>query len=195
MKRINFTLFFFCAAFIIGCSERTFAQQEIATEKRNLIQELRDLTGLKKLGVKTGFTSTNIGEVLISIIEKDKELTEAQKQELKKTVVEAQNRLEKQIRDFSEDTTISTQLSEEVSFQLFDNNFTESELREMVVFYRTPTGQKSLKFFSGYTKQLEKAFTEAYSKKLQDFLGAKLQAEIDWLKEKIKELKDKKLEA
>lgn len=138
---------------------------------------------------------SDIGEILKSPIEKDQELTSEQKQEMRRLASEATVRLEKVMRDYTADATLSAQLFEETSLQLFDKTFTESELQEMVVFYRTPTGQKAAKFMTGLTGKLTRAFTEAFTQKFRTFVNSKLQEEMEQLKQKIKEAKNKKPEA
>lgn len=195
MLKLNFTILVICLAAVLFCTNSVFSQQSVSPEKKDLIQEIQDLTGVKKFSVQTKFSSTNIGDALAPLLEKEKELTDDQKLELKIFFSETKEWLEKQIRDFSADKAISDQVAEEVSFQLFDKNFTESELREMVVFYRTPTGQKAAKFMINYTSQLGKLFGDSYNKKLKEFAESKLNEANELIKQKIKELKNKTPEA
>jgi hypothetical protein len=181
-----------CLAAVLSCVNPAFAQQSISSEKKALIGEIRELTGMKNLAAKTEMTKTNIGNAVLSVLDKDKELTDTQKQELKKFAIEGKDRLEKQIRDFSADKTISSQLFDEAFIQLYDKNFNDRELQEMAAFYRTPTGQKATKFMAGFINQLTKTFSESFGKKVQEFGSSKLEEEIELLKQKIKEMKDRK---
>jgi hypothetical protein len=195
MKKFNFALFsIFVAVVVLSCSNFAFAQQGIPAEKKALILEVRDLTGMTNLTAKTGFTSTTVGKALNNVVNSDKDLTGGQKQELQKSITEGTERLENQIREFSEDKAISEQTFEEAFVGLYDKNFTEAELRELVVFYRTPTGKKAAAFMNKFNDQIMKAFSDAFGKKLQDFASSKLEAEVELLKQKIKEMKNKKLE-
>lgn len=194
MKKLNFTIFTVCLAAMLFCADPALAQQRIFSDKKILIEELRQLTGMQNLVVKQEVSTSNIGDSLMPLVEKDKELTDDQRRELKKQAVEGNERIEKLIRDFMADTTISSQLFDEVFFQLYDKNFTETELREMVVFYRTPTGQKSAKFMSGFINQLSKTYGAAFGQKFREFVTSKLQEEVELLKQKIQEVKTAKLE-
>ena len=68
----------------------TFAQQTPSIEKRALASEFRKLTGANKVNSSINFSSDGIREILSAVVEQDKELTEAQKQELRKPVWQMQ---------------------------------------------------------------------------------------------------------
>ena len=84
------------------------------------------------------------------------------------------------------------QLLEDAAVLLFDRNLTEDELREGIVFYKTPAGQKIAKFLPGVQKQLVKDFGESAGKNLQAFIAPKINAEVDELKKRIAAAKEKK---
>lgn len=192
MIKLNSTTFAICIAIVLFCSSSASAQESVYSDKKALIKEIQDLTGMKDLSVKQEVSETNIGDALMLIMEKDKELTDAQKQELKKFIIEGKERIEKQIRDYTADKALAAQLFEEVFVQLYDKNFTEAELREMVVFYRTPTGQKSAKFTSNFINQIIKAYKQAFTQKMQDFASLIFKEEAERLKQKIQETKKPK---
>lgn len=194
MTKLKFSIFIICVVAVLFCTGAVFAQNAISPEKKALILEIKELNGMQGWSVKVEMNSTNIGDALMAVLDKEQELTDAQKQELKKIASEGKERLEKQMGDFVLDKTLSSQLFDEVFIQLFDKNFTESELLEMVVFYRTATGQKASKFMRGFVNQLNKSYSEAYSGKLKEFANSKLQEEIKLLEQKIKETKSRKNE-
>lgn len=195
MKKPNFTVIAVLTAFILFCANSVSAQnQGSPSQKKALIQEIQELTSMKSLIPETKMSNLNIGDLLLQLVEKDKELAEAQKQELRKPAQEAKERLEKQVIAYSEDSTVIIPMFEEVFFKLYDKTFTEDELREMVVFYRTPTGQKAAKFMRDLVSQLHKDFIAVFTQKFKEFTNSKLQEEWNQLKQKIMEMKKPKLE-
>ena len=173
-------------------SVSSFAQQVPSTEKQALISEFRNLTGANNVNSSINFSSDGIQEILSSIVEQDKEITEAQKPELREAVAEATARVDKIARDFLADKSQIIGLSEAVIYQIYDKAFTESELKELIAFYRTPTGQKAARFLPGLSSQVQKDFGEVISRKLQNLIQPKIQTETQQLKQKIRDVKAKK---
>ena len=83
------------------------------------------------------------------------------------------------------------ELSEQVIYQIYDRAFTESELNELVTFYRTATGKKAAGFLRGLSSQVQKEFGEVIQVKLNNVLQPAIQIEIEKLKQRIKEAKAK----
>lgn len=192
MSKLNFNTLFILIAIVFLCGNSSPAQQTISPEKKSLIQEFRKLTGSQNINLSVNFTSADIEETFLARIEQDKELNNAQKKELKESVAQAKVRMDKQIQDFFADKAGIQQLSEETALSLYDKNFTETELRDLIVFYQTPVGKKSLLFLLSEKTKLANAFGEAFRQKLQDFTEPMVEKEQDLLEQKIKEVKSKK---
>jgi hypothetical protein len=169
----------------------SFAQQQTSTVKRQLISEFRKLTGGDVVNRSINFSSESVQKLLSAMFEEDKEITETQKVELQKSVREATARIDKVVRDFLNDTAQITELEEQVIYPIYDKAFTESELKELISFYRTPTAQKSLVFFRNLSPQVQKDFGQVIQVKLSDILQPKIQIEREQLNQKIKAMKSK----
>jgi hypothetical protein len=170
----------------------SFAQQAISTEKKELISQFRTLTGADKVNGSINFSAAGVQDILSSVIEQDKELTDPQNIELRKSVAEGAARIDKVARGFLDDKSQITVLSEEVIYRIYDNAFNESELKELIAFYQTPTGQKAARFLPGLSSEVQKAFGQVVQRKLSDLLQSKIQMETEQLKQKIKDMKTKK---
>jgi hypothetical protein len=180
------------AIVIVLCSGiPLFAQQPTSTDKRQLISEFRKLTGGDVVNRSINFSSESVETLLSAMFEQDKEITEAQKVELQKSVTEATARIDKVVRDFLNDTAQISELEEGVIYPIYDKSFTESELKELVAFYLTPTAQKSLVFFRNLSPQVQKDFGQLIQVKLNDILQPKIQMEREQLNQKIKAMKAK----
>ena len=150
------------------------------------------MTGAKNVNLKVNFSVADVQQTLLSLVEQDAELTPAQKTELKKSATEAGERLDKEVKFFFSDQSKLTPLSEEVIYQIYDKTFTESELRELAAFYKTPAGQKALSFLPSLSGQFQQAFANAVSPLLQNYIQPKIEAETEQLKQKLKDTKAKK---
>lgn len=190
--KIN-SLFVFVVVFLLF-AVTSFAQQNISPDKKVLIQELRQLTESATLSISVDLTKINIQEIYTAQIEKDPELTDSQKQELKKFIVETKERVDGEIKSYFADKLLMKQITDEAGFQVYDKSFAEDELKELIAFYKTPTGQKAIKFMPSVRTQLGKAFGQIFDRKIQEFVKPKMQVAVDELQKKIQEFKGKKSE-
>ena len=106
--------------------------------------------------------------------------------------MEAYDRLDNQLKAFLNDKPQISRLSEIAVFKVYDQAFSEAELRELIAFYSTASGQKALKFLPTLSTQVQNEFQSMLIPKLQEFITPKSTAESDQLKQKIQETKTKK---
>ena len=185
----------FVSILVTLCSNVSlFAQQEISNEKKHLISEFRKLTGGDVVNRSINFSSDSLQKLFSAVVEDDKEITETQKVELQKSATEAAGRTDKVVRDFLKDNSQITQLEEEVIFKIYDRAFTENELKEVIVFYKTATGQKTLSFLRGLSRQVQNDFGEVMRVKIDGLLQPRIQMETEQLKQKIRDVKAKRSE-
>jgi hypothetical protein len=177
-----------CVAF---CGAVSSAQAQ-SSDKRDLIAEFRKLTGANTVTGSINFSSDGIRDILSSIVAEDKELTDAQRQSLGKFVDEATARVDKTARSFLNDQTQIAKLSEEVIFRIYDTSFTDAELKELIAFYRTPTGQKAAVFLPSLSSRVQTEFGPVIQQKLQVLIQPMLQAETEQLRNRIKDARTKK---
>jgi uncharacterized protein len=166
-----------------------FAQGEVSSEKRALISEFRSLTGANNVEGSINFSAAGVKEILGAIVEQDKDLTDTQRAQLGEWIKEATTRVEKAARTFLDDKSQIAELSEQTILKLYDKSFTESELKELIAFYRTSTGRKAAVFLPSLSGQVQSAFGEVIQAKLNPILQPKIQVEVEQLKQQIKNLK------
>lgn len=191
MKRLIFTFWSVGIIFIAGMMS-TQAQQPVMSEKESLVIKFRKLTGADNVNLKINVSFDDTKAELVAMVDDDKELMDAQKPELRKAAVEAYDRLDNQLKAFLNDRPQISKLSEIAVLQVYDQAFSEAELRELITFYGTATGQKALKFLPTLSVQVQNAFQSMLIPKLQEFITPKSKAESDQLKQKIQEIKTKK---
>jgi hypothetical protein len=158
-------------------------------DKRELIIEFRTLTGAHKVDGSVNFNTASLRAVLWSVVAEDKDLNDAQKQNLAKYVDDATARVEKKLREFLNDQTQMAKLSEEVIFRIYDSTFNENELKEIIAFYRTSTGRKANEFLRGLSSRVQAEMAPLLQKEVQRILDPNLEAAKDELREQIKAVK------
>jgi hypothetical protein len=189
MKVLKLRQCVFAIIFLSVTATSVLSQQATRTEKEVLVTKFRQLTGADKVNLGMNVSFEDIRNDLVGSVDGDKELTDGQKQVLRKSAMEAYDRLDNQLKAFLNDTATITPLSEGAVFQVYDQAFNETELKELIAFYSTPTGQKALPTLSA---QVQKSFQAVLLPKIQDFITPKIKAEGEQLKQKIQEAKTKK---
>jgi hypothetical protein len=158
-----------------------------------LISEFRKLTGGDVVNRSINFSADSLQKLFSAMVDADKEITEAQKVELQKFATEAAVRTDKTVRDFLNDNAQILALEEEVIFKIYDRAFTENELKELIGFYKSPTGQKALGFSRSLSRQVQNDFAEVMRAKINGLLQPRIQMETEQLKQKIKDMKVKRV--
>lgn len=100
--------------------------------------------------------------------------------------------MDKTARGLLNDETQIAKLHEEVIYRIYDTSFTDAELRELIAFYRTPTGQKAAVFLPNLSSRVQTEFGPVIQQKLQALIQPLLQTETEQLKQRIKDAKTKK---
>jgi hypothetical protein len=148
--RTKFLLTVVVFAFVfagVAHAQETISQRQITPEKRALIKDLLDATGGKKsiddiMEVMFVGIDKEMQKVISTMIEQDKRLTPAQKKQMQKEIEETSVRTSKRYRELFTQKINFAQLVEDISIQVYSKFFTEDELKDLIAFYKSPTGQK-----------------------------------------------------
>lgn len=128
----------------------TSAAQSISSEKRALVRELLDLTSSKKtidaiFKAQAEQMDKELPEMTwqtVAGMKELKSLTPAQREELRLKVMSGSLSLGRRMYELIQEKIDFSQLIEDVFLPLHDKYFTETELRDLVAFYKSPTGKK-----------------------------------------------------
>jgi hypothetical protein len=191
MKILRLSHYVIAIVFVGVTATSGFSQQGPPTEKQVLVTKFRQLTGADKVNLRINVSFEDIRNDLLETVDGDKDLTDAQKQVLRKSAIEAYDRLDNQLKAFLNDTATINPLSEGAVFRVYDQTFNETELKDLIAFYSTPTGEKALRFLPTLSAQVQEAFQAMLLPKIQDFIAPRIKAESEQLKQKIQEAKTK----
>ena len=127
----------------------TSSRQTISPEKQVLIKEYIAATGGREMiqkNLDAMFANLNsvMPKIIESSIEQDFRLTAAQKTEILKDMPELAARLTQKFKDGLNQEFDYAKLIEELNYPLLDKYFTEAELKDLAVFYKSSTGQKAI---------------------------------------------------
>jgi len=144
----------FSALLIFLFANLSFAQQtstetKISPEKQVLIKEYFEITGgrdsvNKSLDAVFANLNNTLPTIISTQIEQNSNLTAAQKADLQKSMPEMTARMGKRFQEELNRELDFAKVVEEVNYPLLDKFFTVAELKDLVVFYKSPTGQKAI---------------------------------------------------
>ena len=180
------------SALVLFGALSSFAQQPTLTKKESLILEFRRLTGADRVNMNINLSTEEVRDSLLAIVEKDSELTETQKVDLRKAAADAYAPVDKLAKDFFANRDQINQITEQVIFKLYDTTFTETELEEAIVYYKSSAGRKTAAFLPTLSAQVQKGFIDTVVPKLQTLIKPVSEAEEAKLKQKIADIKTKK---
>jgi len=142
---VNFT----CSS---GQEPSTRGEQAVSPEKRALIAELLEVTDSKKNALAfynaiLNQQETQMPDVIWQSLAGNKEiqgLSSDEKARLRLQMLETSARTNKRLRELFSKRIDFTQIVEDIAYDLYSRYFTEAEIKDLVTFYRSPTGKKSI---------------------------------------------------
>lgn len=136
--------------FILAFVAAIATAQEISSpEKKELIKELYRVSQADKIAEQTAVTivaqmEVELPKLITRSLETRRDLTKKQKAEVLSIATQSASRVSKRVRELLPEKINFSETMEQVFFPLYDKYFTESELKELVAFYKSPIGQKSI---------------------------------------------------
>jgi hypothetical protein len=124
--------------------------QEPARTKSELIKELMVVMEIganstNVLDAMTESLSEEYPRIIEGIVEADSTLTPETRERIRNEKGESYARFMKAFRERIKQRIDFAKFTEEITQALYDKYFTESEIKDLIVFYKTATGKKSLK--------------------------------------------------
>jgi hypothetical protein len=145
----------------------------IPPEKRELIRELVVVTKVSENAEKSAVIlldqfASQLPGMLSQILGDSAGLTGKDREEFDKALAESSARVLKRMKELLPSRVSFAEVVDQIFYPIYDKYFTEPELRDLVAFYKSPTGQKSIQV-------MPNLFQEALGKSA-DLLNAKLTA-------------------
>ena len=114
--------------FLIVMSHQSFAE-ELTGEKKRVIDEMLEITGALEIGKQMG---TAVANQMLAVMAQ-------QNEELSPQIVAI---IQDEIGKIMHDEFVANGFVNEMSYTIYHKHFSLNELKEMVAFYKTPTGSK-----------------------------------------------------
>jgi uncharacterized protein len=160
----------------------------ISPAKRELIKELLSLTGDQKTveAVVNSMLDQNEKdmEAMLARTDKNSPLSPAEQETFKRDVRATTARLTGRFRELFTKRVNFMQVIDDISLPIYDKYFSESELRDLITFYKTPTGRKTIAIYPQLFTETMTKTSEVLTPKIRkiiDEIMAEEKAELDKL--------------
>lgn len=159
----------------------------ISPEKVALVKELLEVTNTEEQSRQTIETMMDVSEeqtrsMIATIFDGDKTLSAKDKAQATEMATQAAGRAAASFKQLFLKEVDLAQLIDDVTVTMYAKHFTESELRDMIVFYRSPTGQKVIKVLPELMLDTMTAVSEKLTPILQDVMKKVIDQESAILK-------------
>lgn len=141
------------AALLVALACTAAAAQEqspqVSPEKRALIKELLELTDAAKNAeaIKDSMYAQQekiIPEAIARAVDADGRFTPVERQAIKDAIAAESAETMSRLKQSFDQRINLAQIVEEISLVVYDRYYTESELRDLLAFYKSPTGRKTI---------------------------------------------------
>jgi hypothetical protein len=134
---------------ILSLASGVKAQQSVPPVKRELIKEIIVLLDLYKttdalIDSMLLQSEKDLSAVLSQTVSKEANSTTGEQAALESQLNESAARMHKRFKQLFRERVNFAQILDEIMYALYDKYFTENELRDIVAFYKTPTGRKTI---------------------------------------------------
>lgn len=185
---------------LVSSSSNIFAQDpqpQISEEKRALIKEL-----LEVIDVKTNVNALynamveeqekNLPDILwesVAAMPEVQRLTATDQRKLKALLVKDAVRISKRVRELFQEKIDLSRLLEEISFVAYDKYFNEAQLRDLITFYRSPTGKRTIEVMPQLFTESMTMTMQAVRPKIGDLMNDLMKDESENLKQTVTSFK------
>lgn len=180
-----FAKIFYSLIFILLplCGANSYGQ-EVASEKRELIRELLVVmeAGKTATAIMDSMTDQMQKDILARLnraTENDRSLTPAQRAARQRASTESAQRSADRFRELFKQRVNYGQLVEELSYEVYDKYLTADELRYLLTFYKSETGQKITRILPQITSESMMRFSERLTPVLEQIMQEILEEEQD----------------
>ena len=167
------------------------SQQTAPLTKAQLIGQFAELTNANHIDIKVDLSLDDVSKRMVSMIDGDKDLTDAQRDTLRASAKEIFSRLAAQTQKTLTESQVLVRLGEQVVTDVYSRSFTEAELVELIAFFKTPLGKKAVNFLETSKTSISNDFRAAMGAKIDEVSQPLINSSIAELQQRIKDVKKK----
>ena len=192
MRKLGST--FLAVLFIVSGVSLARAQDSVTPESNALIKELIEVTGGRQqfndiMSMMMKLQREQSKEMMDGLFKDETGLASADKAMLSKMVDESMERITVRSQEFFTKKFDFDKMVDNVFVPVYTKHFTNDELRDLIAFYRTPTGQKSTREMPQMMFEATSSLTKQLMPEFMDFIKQVVDEETVTIKQKLSKKK------
>jgi hypothetical protein len=165
------------------------AAPDIPPEKRALIKELYTVTKAGETAEKlSGAVLDQLGNQLPAMVSQalgdSLELKGKDREEFERSLAESSRRVLARLKELMPQRLNWGETMEQIFYPIYDKHFSEQELKDLIVFYKSPTGQKSIQVMPDLFKEAMQKTSELMNPRMMKLINEVLEEERQRLRKK-----------
>lgn len=169
--------------FLVAACCQAFGQNTVSPQKRELIKELLTVTEATKLAENASREmlaqmDREMPKIMKMVLMQDTRLTPEQRKEVEDQIEKSSGAAVKRFGEKLIQKLNYAELLETVSLELYDKYFTEAELKDMIAFYKTPTGKKTIEVMPKLMADIMQKTSELVLPKVMSLINEIMSAEF-----------------
>jgi uncharacterized protein len=203
LKRILLAVL--CMALVITCTHNVAAQEAAANaagpteEKRALIRELMEVIDVKKSVTALYNTMVeeqerNLPDIVweaVASMPEVKRLSRADQTVLRAKLAQEAKRIGEHIRELFLKKVDLGRLLEDISIVAYDKYFSEEQLKDLITFYRSPTGKRTIEVMPALFAESMTQTMEAVRPKIGELMNDLMKEESERIRQTVVTYKPK----
>ena len=130
----------------------------ISAGKRALIKELYTAMNVDRMAEQSANIimdqlNKELPSMLAQVLGDSMELKGKPREEFERALIQSSDRVNARIKELLPQRISWPETMEQIFYPIYDKHFTEEELRDLVVFYKSPTGQKAIRVMPDLLKE------------------------------------------
>ncbi len=161
---------------------QAFGQNTVSPQKRELIKELLVITdAVKTAEAAMAQMNQEMPKIMKQLSLQQAEssgLSASQRKEFEESFEATVIRMVKRMQEKMATSLNLAEYMEKVSLELYDKYFSESELKDMLAFYKTPTGKKTIEVMPKLMADSMQKSTEQFMPKMMSIINEIIAEEL-----------------
>ena len=173
------TLKSFAAMLLLAASAPVAAQKgepAISPAKRDLIRQLYSAMKVDKLAEQSASVimdqvNKQLPPMLSQVLGDSLELKGKPREEFERALIESSDRVNKRIKELLPQRIKWAETMEQIFYPIYDKHFNEQELKDLVAFYTSSTGQKAIQVMPALLKESMEKSAEIMNPRLVQLIN------------------------
>lgn len=186
IKKITLTIFLMAFAMLTQANAQTVVPSEKLTAIKELVALMNVDNNAKQFyDIMSAQMDATRNSTVTAMLDERKDLSAAERKTLEDTLIKDMDSMSKRFSEKLMQKLDYDAMINEIAIAIYDKHYTLEEVRDIIAFYKTPTGQKMLKLMSPIMTETMQAVNEKLVPKIPGIIRELQEEDRKELEQKI----------